>query len=97
MYNEAMTFFSGERRYIKAQVFPEDKNETVVVNSADFKLIEMNGGAVIREGKCEVHGGDTAIILLDLTEVPKGNYELRVTMEALPEKIIGSQEIEVLK
>ncbi len=97
MDNEVMTFISGEIRYIEAQVFPAEKNETLAAESADFTLTAINTGETVKEGKCEMRSNDTARVLLDLTDVPKGSYELRVTMKALPEKIIGAQEIEVLR
>ena len=97
MDDGVMSFISGEIRYIEVQAFPAEKNETVVADTADFKLTDMTGDTVIKEGNCEMRGNDTARVLLDLTDVPKGSYRLRVTMNALPERIIGDREIEVLK
>ncbi len=97
MYDEVYKFFTGERRYITATVFPENKGEAVVASDAEFELIEAVSREVIQKGKCEIKGNDTARVFLDLTDVAEGNYELRVTMEAMPEKIKSAQKIEVIR
>ncbi len=101
MCNDDFIFYCGEKRFVTAQVFPENSCETVVASSAEFELIDKFKKDIVQSGKCEVSecevSGSEAKAFLDFTDIPEGSYELRVTIEALPEKIIGSQDITVLK
>ncbi len=94
MCSDALRFFCGEKRYITAEVFPEESDETVVVTSAEFELIDKFKKEIIQKGTCE-RSGAVVKVFLDFTNVPAGNYELRVSIEAPPEKITSSTDIEL--
>lgn len=96
MCNDDFIFYCGEKRFVTAQVFPVNSCEAVVAVSAEFELIDKFKKESVQSGKCEVSGSE-AKAFLDFTDIPEGSYELRVTIEALPEKIIDSQDITVLK
>lgn len=95
MCNEEFKFFKGEKTIITATMFPFRSCETVVVTSAEFELISKFDRNTIQSGTCEYEKNE-AHVLLDFTDVPEGNYELRVTMEAGVERKKAAQDIEVI-
>ncbi len=95
MCNDALRFFCGEKRYITAEVLPEKSDETVVITAVEYELIEKFKKQTVQKGNCEA-SGDKARILLDFTDASPGSYELRVTVEAPPERITASTDIELI-
>ena len=74
-------FILGEEKYVDFKVVPEDKNASVSVASASWRLFDASGG-ITDLGECEISG---SVISALLNPQSKGNFTLEITAAIPPE------------
>ena len=75
MFDGRINFYAGEKKYIDIDVVPKNRNDTVVVSSATYQLID--GETAVESGECEIDGAHLKILLgID----DEGAYTLKVTV-----------------
>lgn len=75
MFDGRINFYAGEKKYIDIDVVPKNRNDTVVVSSATYQL--LNGETAVEAGGCEIDGAHLKILLgID----DEGAYTLKVTV-----------------
>lgn len=91
---EYFEFYSGEKRYIEGSVLPQKQGETVIINSATYKLSKAFGDEVIYEGKCDINGGSFSV-LLDFLDLTAGEYSVRFTLSVGGERVVEKVGVSV--
>lgn len=93
MFDGRINFYAGEKKYIDIDVVPKNRNDTVVVSSAMYQLLDGETAAV-EAGDCEIDGAYLKILLgID----DEGAYTLKVTVVIGAETFIQKATVVVEK
>ncbi len=90
MFDEAISFFCGEKKYISAFVVAKDPNETVVITDADYELFDISEKEVVESGKCDFNANELTILL---GIAKKGIYRLKITVKVGAEIFIQKSTV----
>jgi hypothetical protein len=89
---ENREFELGEAKYIDWLVKPTRKNDTVVITSARWELIDDKTGQVRGSGPGIINGNMVSVLL---APEAKGKHILRTIIEVPPETLIEEARIDV--
>lgn len=85
-------FFEGETKFIEIEVFPECREEVIVVNDSEYTVTNAHTGEEVQSGKCDFDGA-TASVLLTMNR--RGPYLFTISVKIGLETIKAKTVIEV--
>ena len=87
-----LEFDVGEIKYVTAIIRTRNKNDTIVINEANWELYD-SPEHMINNGVCLISGDEVSALI---ETKKKGNYILKFIVKIGPEKIIEKIAVRVI-